>query len=148
MPLFSSEVFEPLVFLGVHFLFVKHSASFFIGGLCLDRASIYTMFDPTSKGFDSAPSLGWLRSLSLMVFVEYRARFASDFDLTNSMFWGKRSFYYCFRVHGLHIIKNLTTSWASLVRKRVQASEIKRMRLSSTTKAHLKLTSHSLLQIA
>jgi hypothetical protein len=31
MPLFSSEVFKPLVFLGVHFLFVKHSASFLLG---------------------------------------------------------------------------------------------------------------------
>jgi hypothetical protein len=45
------------VFLGVHFLFVKHDASFFVGGLCLDRASIYTMFDPMSEGSDSAPSL-------------------------------------------------------------------------------------------
>jgi hypothetical protein len=30
---FSSEVFEPLVFLGVRFLFVKYDASFFIGDL-------------------------------------------------------------------------------------------------------------------
>jgi hypothetical protein len=30
---FLSEVFEPLAFLGFHFLFMKHDASFFIGGL-------------------------------------------------------------------------------------------------------------------
>jgi hypothetical protein len=55
MPLFSSEVLEPLMFLGVHFLFLKCDASFFVGGLCLDRAPIYTKLEPTSKGSDSAP---------------------------------------------------------------------------------------------
>ncbi len=57
MPLFSSEVLEPLMFLGVHFLFLKCDASFFVGGLCLDRAPIYTKLEPTSEGSDSAPSL-------------------------------------------------------------------------------------------
>jgi hypothetical protein len=30
----------------------------------------------------------WLHFLRLIAFVEYRASLASDFNVTNSMFWG------------------------------------------------------------
>jgi hypothetical protein len=64
----------------------------------------------------------WLHFLSLIAFVECRARAASDFDISDLMVWGNGSLYCCFGVHGLRLIKNPTPSRASPVRKRVRAT--------------------------
>jgi hypothetical protein len=55
--------------------------------------------------------------------VEYGANLVSDFDLGASCF-GEQSFYCCFGVHRLCLIKNLTPFWASPVRKRVWALKV------------------------
>jgi heme/copper-type cytochrome/quinol oxidase subunit 3 len=76
-----------------------------------------------SEGSDNAPSL--MASLfGAKALIEYGANFVSDFDFVDSCI-GEGSFYYCFRIHGLHLIKNLTGLRVSLVRKTVHASENK-----------------------
>jgi hypothetical protein len=91
--------------------------------------------EPKSKGSNCAPSL--MSSLfSAKAFVEYRGNLVSDFDLVASSF-GEQSFYCCFGVYGLRLIKNITPLSVSLVRKRVQPSESKCAALRSTLNAHL-----------
>jgi hypothetical protein len=69
--------FEPIVVLGVHFLFVKHDA-FFHG----------RSFEPVSKGSDSAPLL--VASLfGAKVLVKYGANFVSDLDC-GLILWGMK----------------------------------------------------------
>jgi hypothetical protein len=50
---------------------------------------------------------------------------------------GEGNFYYCFRIHGLRLIKNLTPLQVSLVRTRVWALERKNEMLQSMMKTHL-----------
>jgi heme/copper-type cytochrome/quinol oxidase subunit 3 len=69
-----------------------------------------------SEGSDSTPLLMALL-FSAKALVEYGANHVSDFDLEGS-FFGERSFYYCFGIHRLHIVRILTPLRASLVRKR------------------------------
>jgi hypothetical protein len=57
-----------------------------------------------SEGADSAPML--MASLfGTVALVEYGANLVNDFDCVASCF-GKQSFYYCFEVHGLCLVKN------------------------------------------
>jgi hypothetical protein len=102
---FIGGLFEPLsVLRGAAFfiegffvpLSVFRGASVFIGGL----------FEPMSEGL-IARLYSWLRYL-----VQWHL---SNAELTllviltmNSHSFGQRSFYYCFGIHSLHLIKNLT----------------------------------------
>jgi heme/copper-type cytochrome/quinol oxidase subunit 3 len=88
-----------------------------------------------SEGSDSAPSLMALL-FSTKAFAEYRGNLVSDFDLVASSF-GEQSFYCCFGVYGLRLIKSITPLRVSLVRKRVQPSESKCATLRSTLNARL-----------
>jgi heme/copper-type cytochrome/quinol oxidase subunit 3 len=91
--------------------------------------------EPMSKGSESAPLL--MASLfSAKALIEYGANFVSDFDFVYSCVC-EGSFYYCFGVHDLHIVKNLTPLRVFTVRKRVWAFEGKFATLCSTMKAHL-----------
>jgi heme/copper-type cytochrome/quinol oxidase subunit 3 len=59
---------------------------------------------------------------SAKALVEYGANLVSDFD-PDASYFGEQSFYYCFRVHSIHLIKNFTPLCASPVRKRVRPLE-------------------------
>jgi hypothetical protein len=59
-----------------------------------------------SEGTDSAP-LPMALLFGARVLVEYGANHVSNFDLVVPCF-GEQSFYCYFRVHELHLIKNLT----------------------------------------
>jgi heme/copper-type cytochrome/quinol oxidase subunit 3 len=88
-----------------------------------------------SEGSDSTHLL--MASLfSTEALMEYRNNIVSNFDSVASCF-GEQSSYYCFGVHGLHLIKKLTPLWASLVRKRLWALKSKRVVLLSMMKVHL-----------
>jgi hypothetical protein len=88
-----------------------------------------------SKGSDSAPPLMALL-FSAKALVEYKANFVRDFELVD-LCLGEGSFYYCFRVHGLRLVKNLTPLWVSPMRKRLWTSESKLATLCSIMKARL-----------
>jgi hypothetical protein len=97
VPLFHRRSFwAPYVFMGAFFIrglfspCVFRGASFFIRGLCLDRASVYS-FNQRARGL-IMHLRPWLHFFSLSAIVEYRASFASNFNLTNSMFWGERTY--------------------------------------------------------
>jgi hypothetical protein len=119
MPLFLSEVF-----------------------LFRFSVSVCTKVEPMSEGFDSVPLL-MASLLGAKAFIEYRASLVSDFDLVASCF-GERSFYCCFRVHGIRLVKNFIPLQVSPVRKRLRAFKSKRVMVLSMTKGHLLLTSPSL----
>jgi hypothetical protein len=179
------EVFEPLAFLGVHFLFVKHDASFFIrghwapcilgvcflfvkydasfffGGLwasCIFRG-VFLIRETWCLFFHRRSSyLGlayqfvrrlslWARGLiarlcSWLCYSMQKRLSNTELTLLAILtLWphvfGEWSFYCCFRVHMLRLVKNLTHFWVSPVGKRVRASESKCTTLCSTMKARL-----------
>jgi hypothetical protein len=47
---------------------------------------------------------------------------ASDFDVDDQCFWRREAYITASGLHGFHLIKNLTPSRASPMRKRVRAS--------------------------
>jgi hypothetical protein len=98
-----------------------------------------------SEGSDSVPLLMALL-FSAKALVEYRANLVSDFDPNASCF-RERCIYYCFGVHRLCLIKNLTPLWATPMRKRVRTLKSKCAMLLSMMKVRLYFTKPSLLQI-
>jgi hypothetical protein len=84
----------------------------------------------------------WLCCLSLVAFVKYRASLGSNFDVSYLDVLGNRSLYYYFGVPRLRLLKNLTPSQASPVRKRVRAiknacSYVQRRRLIYNVRDYL-----------
>jgi hypothetical protein len=80
-----------------------------------------------SEGSDST-SLLMASLFSAKMLVECGANIVSDVDREASWF-GERSLYCSFRVHSLHVVKNLTSLWASRVRKRIRSFKSKRAML-------------------
>jgi hypothetical protein len=93
-------------------------ASFFIGGL---------YFEPTNEGCNNAPLFMALTYLAYQLLSNtwvpplFRASNASNFDDDNQCFWGNKAYIIVLGLHGFCLIKNLTPSWATPVRKRVRA---------------------------
>jgi hypothetical protein len=109
MPLFSSEVFlAPCIFKGV-FLIHETRCLFFL---------LEVFWSQWARGL-IACLYSWLHCLAQKPLLNTVLTLLAI--STGSSCFGERSFYYCFEIYRLCLVKNLTLLWASPVRKRVWA---------------------------